>query len=70
VKDLPLPFVLDDSMAMSPSGKLSMHPRVVLEARISKSGQTQASAGDLVARSAPLAHDAQGVVVEIAEVQK
>jgi len=67
VRDLPLEFALDDSLAMSPAGKLSAHPKVVLEARISKSGQAQAASGDLVARSAPVAHNAQGVVLEISE---
>lgn len=67
VRDLPLDFALDDSLAMSPAARLSAHPKVVIEARVSKSGQAQPSSGDLVGRSAPLAHDAQGVVLEIAD---
>ena len=47
-----------------------MHPQVVIEARVSKSGQAQASAGDLIARPAPVAHNAQGVVLEINDVVK
>lgn len=70
VRDLPLEFVLDDSMAMTPAARLSMHPQVVIEARVSKSGQAQASAGDLIARPAPVAHNAQGVVLEINDVVK
>ena len=45
VKDLPLTFTLDDSMAMSPAAKLSSTPRVVVGARISASGQATPQAG-------------------------
>jgi hypothetical protein len=37
---------------------------------VSKSGQAQPSAGDLAGRSAPIANDASGVVIEINEVVK
>lgn len=48
VKDLPISFTLDDSMAMSPAMKLSAFPQVVVTARISKSGQALVQPGDLV----------------------
>jgi cytochrome c-type biogenesis protein CcmH len=68
VKDLPFEFALDDAMAMSPAMKLSLFPQIVIDARVSKSGQAQPAPGDLVGRTAPIANHASGVVVEIAEV--
>jgi cytochrome c-type biogenesis protein CcmH len=67
---LPLEFRLDDSMAMSPSSRLSLHPKVVVGARISKSGRATPSAGDLTGQSAVVAHDAQDVVIEIKEASR
>lgn len=46
-KDLPLTFILDDSMAMMPSMNLSSTTSVVIGARISKSGNVMPSPGDL-----------------------
>src|SRR2546430_12409152 len=43
----PVSFHLDDSMAMMPSRRLSQFDKVVVEARISRSGQATPSAGDL-----------------------
>jgi cytochrome c-type biogenesis protein CcmH len=48
----PVSFRLDDSMAMIPSRRLSQFERVVVEARISRSGQATPSPGDLYATSA------------------
>lgn len=47
VKDLPMDFTLDDSMAMQPQMKLSGFDKVVVLARISKSGTPMAQSGDI-----------------------
>ncbi len=47
VKDLPIEFTLDDSMAMQPQMKLSGFDKVVVLARISKSGTPMAQPGDI-----------------------
>ena len=47
VKDLPLTFTLDDSMAMIPNMNLSSTASVVVGARISKTGNVMPSPGDL-----------------------
>ena len=70
VKDLPVNFRLDDSMAMSPAMKLSLFAKVVVSARVSKSGQAAPGPGDLSGQTAPVANQAQGLVIEINEVVK
>jgi cytochrome c-type biogenesis protein CcmH len=61
--DLPLAYALDESMAMAPGMALPDFPRVVVTARISRSGGAKAQPGDLQGSSAPVANDAQGVDV-------
>ena len=53
-RELPKDFSLDDSMGMAPGVKLSAAPSVIVEARISKSGNAIPQPGDLFGRSAPL----------------
>jgi cytochrome c-type biogenesis protein CcmH len=65
VKELPLKFKLDDSMAMSPDNKLSSAARVVITARISKSGGVVPQPGDLEGASKPVTPGASGVAVLI-----
>ncbi|MCO4864995.1 c-type cytochrome biogenesis protein CcmI [Cupriavidus sp. WGlv3] len=64
-RDLPLTFTLDDAMAMRPDRKLSAHTQVVVEARISASGNALPQSGDLVGRSGPLAVGSEGVRIAI-----
>jgi cytochrome c-type biogenesis protein CcmH/NrfG len=47
----PVSFRLDDSLAMIPSRRLSQFEKVVVEARVSRSGQAQPAAGDLYVTS-------------------
>jgi cytochrome c-type biogenesis protein CcmH len=68
VRDLPYSFRLDDSMAMTPAMKLSAFPRVVVGARVSKSGNATPQPGDLQGASAPVANDAGAVNVVIDRV--
>ena len=65
VRDLPYQFRLDDSMAMTPAAKLSAFPRVIIGARVSKSGKPAAQPGDLQGASAPVANNASAVKVVI-----
>jgi cytochrome c-type biogenesis protein CcmH len=65
VKDLPLRFSMDDSMAMSPQMKMSNFDQVVVVARISKSGNAMPQPGDLMGMSKPLALGTAGVKIEI-----
>ena len=66
---LPFAFTLDDSMAMSPQMRLSGFARVVVGARISKSGNATPQAGDLIGQSAVVAPGAADVRVVIDQVQ-
>lgn len=65
VKDLPISFSLDDSMAMTPEMKMSNFDQVVVVARISKSGNAMPQPGDLQGVSKPLKPGSQGVKLSI-----
>lgn len=66
--ELPLRFTLDDSMAMAPQFKLSAAARVVVGARISRSGDALARAGDVEGLSGPVAPGAGEVKIVIDSV--
>jgi cytochrome c-type biogenesis protein CcmH len=70
VKDLPMTFTLDDSLAMSPAARLSGASRIVVGARISKAGNAIAQPGDLQGQSAPIDVGASGIAIEINEEVK
>ena len=68
VDKLPYRFKLDDSMAMSPAAKLSSQAKVVVVARISKSGNPAPQKGDIEGVSDPVAPGAKDVKVELRKV--
>lgn len=68
VADLPKSFALTDAMAMSPAATISKATRVVVEARVSKSGNVVAQPGDLTGSSAPVAPGARDLRVSIDRV--
>jgi cytochrome c-type biogenesis protein CcmH len=70
VKDLPLSFSLNDSMAMSPASALSTASKVIVGARISKSGNAMPQPGDLAGQSAAVSVGASGLKIEIKETIK
>jgi cytochrome c-type biogenesis protein CcmH len=70
VKDLPITFKLDDSMAMSPSSALSTQSKVIVGARVSKSGNAMPQPGDLSGQSAVVSVGASDLKIEIKEAVK
>lgn len=68
VKDLPLQFTLDDSMAMQPQVKLSGSSRVTVVARISRTGNPVAQPGDLQGSTGDIKPGSKGVNIVIDSV--
>lgn len=65
-ESLPARITLDDSRSMTPQARLSEADRVVVTARISRSGEATPQSGDLEGRSeAVVVNDADGVEVVI-----
>jgi len=66
VKDLPLTFTLNDSMAMRPDMKISNFQEIIIGARISKSGNAMPQSGDMEGSFGPVdIGDASGVEIII-----
>lgn len=70
VKDLPMDFKLDDSMAMQPQMKLSGFEKVVVLARVSKSGTPMAQPGDLEGTAGIVKPGTKGLNIAIDTVVK
>ena len=70
VRDLPLDFSLDDSMAMVRDVRLSQASTVVIGARISRRGDIAPEAGDMQGLTAPVSVGTRNVKLEISEVLK
>ena len=71
VADLPLTVTLDDSKSMTPQMRLSGFPEVVVLARVSRSGDAQAQAGDLQAVSRPITvRESDAVALKIDQIVK
>lgn len=68
VKDLPVQFTLDDSLAMSPANKLSGADSVIVAARVSKSGNAMQQPGDLIGQTEPVKVGARDLRVEIKDL--
>ena len=71
VRDLPVTVTLDDSLAMIPQMKLSRFSKVVIGARVAKSGNAKGAPGDLEGWTAPVAvgQDKDSVTVVITQVR-
>ena len=70
VKALPMEFTLDDKSSMSPAMKLSNFDRVIVTARISRSGEALPKPGDLIGSVGPIPVGTRNVRIEISEIVK
>ncbi|MFN4149159.1 MAG: hypothetical protein ACK4E4_06370, partial [Rhodocyclaceae bacterium] len=68
--DPPIDFTLDDSLAMSPDRKPSQFAELMVEARISQSGQAMPQAGDLFGPAVKVKQGAREVVLRIDQVRQ
>ena len=68
VAALPYRFTLDDSMAMSAGATISSHAKVVVAARVSKSGNAIPQKGDVEGASDPVAPGTSGVKVVLSRI--
>lgn len=67
-RQLPMKFALDDSQAMAPGVNISSANAVLIEARVSRSGNVIPQSGDLVGTSAPVKPGSRDVQVVVDKV--
>lgn len=67
--ELPLKFMLDDSLSMSPQARISAASEVEVEARISKSGMAQAEPGDLMSTVQTVKVGTNGIKLQVSKVR-
>jgi cytochrome c-type biogenesis protein CcmH len=67
--ELPVKFVLDDSLSMNPQSPISAAKEVEVEARISKTGMAKAEPGDLISAAQTVKVGASGVALRVAKVR-
>lgn len=70
VKDLPIAFTLDDSLSMAGANKLSSADKIIVGARISKSGNAMPQPGDLTGQSGTVRLGEKNLQIEIREQVK
>lgn len=70
VKDLPIQFTLDDSMAMTPANTMTTAGTFTVGARVSKLGNAMPQPGDLSGQSGTVKVGATGLQIEIKDEMK
>lgn len=68
VRELPYRFTLDDSMAMAPGAKLSGHAKIVVSARVSRSGNAAPQKGDIEGVADAVAPGTRNLAVVLSRV--
>jgi cytochrome c-type biogenesis protein CcmH len=66
--ELPKEFTLDDAMGMAAGTKLSNAGEVIVEARLSRTGNALAQPGDLFGRSGPVKPGTAGLRITMDQV--
>jgi cytochrome c-type biogenesis protein CcmH len=67
--DLPVKFVLDDSLSMNQQSPISAAKEVEVEARISKTGMAKAEPGDLISAAQTVKVGSSGIALRVAKVR-